>query len=77
MKKTQKMTTEKIEVNLTYGQIELLQKALYDYKMEQNRLLTYHLNINPFNSTESEVRAAFKPIYDNIEHIRKEFNFEL
>lgn len=77
MAKTQKMTTEKIEVNLTYGQLELLQSALYDYKMEQNRLLTYHTNINPFNSTESEVKAAFKPIYDNIEHIRKEFNFQL
>lgn len=77
MKKTQKMKTEKREVNLTPSQIKLLQRALYDYKMEQNRLLTYHLNVNPFNSSESEVRAAFKPIYDNIEHISKEFNFEL
>jgi hypothetical protein len=76
MKKTQTQT-HKIEVNLTYGQIKLLQSALYDYKLEQNRLLTYHTNINPFNSSESEIKAAFKPIYDNIEHIRKEFNFEL
>jgi hypothetical protein len=74
MKKTQ---THKIEVNLTYGQLKLLQHALYDYKMEQNRLLTYHTNINPFNSSESEIKAAFKPIYENIEHIRNEFNFEL